>query len=428
MTRTHPRRGLARRTLAALGAVALAAAGALAAAPATATAATGSTAAGHTGSSNTRAVCSRPATGHASCFAEERTDVSGGRGVRGPEAHAALGSAAATLPAGYGPAQLHAAYNLPTAGGAKQTIAIVDAGDDANAEADLAVYRQTYGLPACTTANGCFSKVNEQGQAAPLPADIGWAVEISLDLDMVSASCDECHILLVEASSSSFSDLATAEDTAASLGATEISNSYGGDEGDGMLPYEAAYSHPGIAIVVSSGDEGYGIPQFPAVAQTVIAVGGTSLSQTPGTPRGWTETVWNSGGGAAGSGCSAWVDKPSWQTDPDCPGRTVADVASDADPNTGPAVYDTVDGQSGWLIVGGTSAASPFIAGVIGLAGNPQLYPNASRSYGLTADLNDVTSGNNIYTENCGGDYLCDGAPGYDGPTGNGTPNGLGAF
>jgi Subtilase family len=428
MTRTHPRRGLARRTLAALGAVALAAAGALAAAPATATAATSTTTTGHAGASNTRAVCAQPAAGHASCLAEIRTDIHGGAGVRGPAAHAAPGSAAATPPSGYSPAQLHAAYDLPTAGGANQTVALVDAGDDANAEADLAVYRQTYGLPACTTANGCFSKVDEQGQASPLPPDNGWAVEISLDLDMVSAACADCHILLVEADSASYSDLAAAEDTAASLGATEISNSYGGDESSAILPYESAYSHPGIAIVVSSGDYGYGVPEFPAVAQSVIAVGGTSLTQTPGTTRGWSETVWNSGGGAAASGCSAWIDKPSWQTDPNCPGRTVADVAADADPNTGPAVYDTADGEGGWIIVGGTSASSPFIAGVIGLAGNPQLYPDASRIYARTADLNDVTSGNNIYTENCGGDYLCDGAPGYDGPTGNGTPNGLAAF
>jgi subtilase family serine protease len=418
MTRTHPRRALARRTLAALGAVALAAAGALAAAPATASAATGPAT-----PANTRAVCAQPAAGHASCLAEVRTDIHGGRGVRGPAAHAALGSAAATLPTGYSPAQLHAAYNLPNAGGASQTVAIVDAGDDASAEADLAVYRQTYGLSACTTADGCFSKVNQQGQAAPLPADNGWAVEISLDLDMVSAACADCHILLVEADSASFSDLAAAEDTAAALGATEISNSYGGDEGNDALQYEPAYSHPGIAVVASSGDYGYGIPEFPAVAQSVIAVGGTTLTQTPSTARGWTEMVWNSGPGAA-----AWVDKPSWQTDPDCPGRTVADVAADADPETGPAVYDTADGQGGWLVVGGTSASSPFIAGVIALAGNPQLYPNASRIYASTADLNDVTSGNNIYTENCGGDYLCDGAPGYDAPTGNGTPNGLAAF
>ena len=428
MTRPDSRHRLPRRILTAFGAAVLTA-GALATASAADAASTAaSVTASHTAPSDVRAVCGQAAPGFARCFALERTNVDGGKGVRGPEAHAASGSAAATLPAGYGPAQLHAAYNLPASGGANQTVAIVDAGDDANAEADLAVYRQTYGLSACTTANGCFRKVNEQGQSSPLPVDQGWGGEISLDLDMVSAACPQCHIVLVEADSPSFADLAAAEDTAVSLGATEVSNSYGGTEQNGIQQYEAAYSHPGVAIVVSSGDSGYGIPNFPADLQTIIAAGGTTLTQAPGTKRGWTESVWNSDGGAAGSGCSAWIDKPAWQTDPNCPGRMVADVAADADPNTGPAIYVTVDGGTGWTVVGGTSASSPFIAGVIALAGNPQLYPNASRVYSRTADLNDVTTGNNVLGQDCGGDYQCDGLPGYDGPTGNGTPNGLGAF
>ena len=416
-----------RRALAALAAAALVAAGVLAGASGAAAATTAAQApkAGH---SDVRDACGQAAPGFARCFAEIRTDVDGGKGTRGPQAHAARGALAATLPAGYGPAQLDAAYNLPTAGGANQTVALVDAGDDPNAEADLAVYRATYGLPACTTANGCFRKANEQGQAAPLPPDERWDVEISLDLDMASAACPACHILLVEGDDSSFADLAAAEDTAAALGATEISNSYGGEEQNGMQAFEADYSHPGVAIVASSGDYGYGVPNFPAVLPSVIAVGGTSLKQAPGTARGWTESVWNSDGGAAASGCSAWIDKPAWQSDPNCPGRMVADVAADADPQTGPAVYDTDNGESGWGIVGGTSAASPFIAGVIGLAGNPQLYPDASRIYSLAGDLNDVVGGNNALLEDCGGDYQCNGVPGYDGPTGNGTPNGLGAF
>jgi hypothetical protein len=381
-----------------------------------------------------KAPCAAPAAGHASCMVLVRTDVHGGLGVRGPAARAAgEDAAAAAPPAGFGPSDLQSAYNLPSTGGSGQTIAVVDAYDDPTAEADLAVYRATYGLPACTTANGCFTKVNEEGQQDDYPADdtyTGWSLETSLDLDMVSASCPDCHILLVEANSTTDADLAAAEDTAARLGATEISNSYGGDESDEMLQYESAYSHPGIAITASSGDGGFGVPQFPAVASSVIAVGGTSLEQDSGTARGWTETAWDQ----SGSGCSAWVAKPAWQTAvPECPGRVTADVAADADPDTGAvAVYDStpdIDASPGWLEAGGTSAASPFIAGVIALAGNPGALPNASYIYAHSGDLYDVTSGSNGAPGfDCGGDSLCTAGPGYDGPTGLGTPDGTGSF
>ena len=361
------------------------------------------------------------------CYAIIRTDVHGGTGVRGAAAVAAGHPGDAALPAGYGPADLRSAYHLPSTGGAGQTIALVDAGGDPGAEADLDVYRATYGLPPCTTANGCFRKVNEQGSASPLPPELpGWGVEISLDLDLASAACPSCHILLVEASTPVPADLATAEDTAVSLGATVVSNSYGAPEQNGIQAYEAAYAHPGAAIVVASGDRGYGIPNAPAVYRSVIAVGGTTLSKAAN-PRGWTETAWNSGLGATASGCSAWISKPAWQHDPDCPGRMVADVAADADPRTGPAVYDANDGL-GWTVVGGTSASAPFIAGVIGLAGQPALFPDASYLYSHASALNDVVGGNNVLGIGCGGDYLCDAVPGYDGPTGNGTPDGLGAF
>jgi subtilase family serine protease len=362
-----------------------------------------------------RNVCASAAAGFARCFAQVRTDVHGGYGVRGAKT-------ASALPTGYGPADLRSAYHLPMAGGANQTVGIVDAGDDPDAEADLAVYRSTYGLPACTTANGCFRKVNQKGATSPLPPDQGWAIEISLDLDMVSAACPGCHIVLVEGDDASFAALATAENTAVALGANEVSNSYGATEFNGMTAYQSAYTHPGVAIVASSGDAGYGIPNMPAVFPNVIGVGGTSLTRASNA-RGWTESAWI----GASSGCSAWVDKPAWQHDANCPGRMVADVASVADPNTPPAVYDSFDG-GGWLTVGGTSAASPFIAGVIGLAGNPGQYPDASYFYAHASALNDVVSGNNVTVVDCGGDYQCDAVPGYDGPTGNGTPNGLGAF
>ena len=360
--------------------------------------------------SNVRPVCGAAAPGFARCFAEIRTDV----GHRALAAHA--------LPAGYGPADLRAAYHLPADGGANQTVAIVDAGDDATAEADLGVYRDTYGLPACTSANGCFRKVDQQGKTSPLPSNQGWGEEISLDLDMVSAACPACHILLVEGDSASFDDLGASENTAVALGANEVSNSYGGTEANGLDTYAADYTHPGVAIVASSGDGGYDAPNTPAAFQSVVAVGGTSLTKAANA-RGWTETAWN----GASSGCSAWVDKPAWQTDPDCSGRMVADVAADADPQTGPAVYDNFDGI-GWTVVGGTSASSPFIAGVIGLAGNPGQYPDASYFYAHATGLNDVVGGNNSGAEDCGGDYQCNAVPGYDGPTGLGSPNGITAF
>jgi len=365
-----------------------------------------------------RDVCAAPAPGHARCFARVRTDLRQGHGLR----------SAAAPPAGYGPAELRAAYHLPATGGANQTVAVVDAGDDADAEADLATYRTTYGLPPCTTSNGCFRKVNQKGQPSPLPADTGWGVEIALDLDMVSAACPQCKILLVEGDDEGLPALAAAENTAVALHATEISNSYGAEEYGDIATYAPAYHHPGVAITVSSGDSGYlGSPEFPAVLTSVIAVGGTSLRKANNT-RGWTETTWNSDGGAAGSGCSAWIAKPAWQHDKNCPGRMIADVASDADPQTGPAIYATVDGATGWLVAGGTSASSPYIAGVIALAGHPGRYPNAAYLYAHPTGLYDITSGNNALGTECGGDYQCQAKPGYDGPTGLGTPHGLTAF
>jgi len=325
---------------------------------------------------------------------------------------------------GYYPADLQKAYSLPsTTAGSGQTVAIVDAYDDPTAETDLGVYRSHFGLPPCTTANGCFRKVNQTGSASSYPtANSGWGQEISLDLDMVSAICQNCHILLVEASSASNADLAASVDTAARLGATAISNSYGGSESSAdVSTYDAHYTHPGIAITASSGDSGYG-PQYPAASPYVTAVGGATLTRDSSS-RGFSETVWS----GAGSGCSAYEPKPSWQTDSGCAKRTIADVSADADPNTGVAVYDSYasKGQSGWLVFGGTSVASPIIASVYALAGNAANVTYGSYSYSHTSSLNDVTSGSN---GSCGGTYLCTGEVGYDGPTGNGTPTGTAGF
>jgi subtilase family serine protease len=321
--------------------------------------------------------------------------------------------------AGYHPADLQSAYNLPSStAGSGQTIAIVDPYDDPNAESDLSVYRSQFNLPACTTANGCFKKVDQNGGNQYPPPNTAWAQEISLDLDMVSAICPNCNILLVEATSSSMKNLETAEDTAAQLGANIINNSYGISEYKAETTEESHFNHSGVAITASSGDNGYGT-QFPAASQYVTAVGGTTLKPST-TSRGWSETAWS----ATGSGCSTYISKPTWQTDPGCSNRTIGDVSADADPTTGVAAYDSY-GISGWVVYGGTSVASSIIAGVYGLAGNADNVNYGSYSYSHTGSLYDITSGSN---GSCGGSYLCTAEPGYDGPTGNGTPNGTGGF
>ena len=354
--------------------------------------------------------------------------------LRGRSGHA--GPAITKGPVGLSPANIQSAYKLAGLNAGGRTVAIVDAYDDPKAEADLAVYRSTYGLPACTAANGCFKKVNQNGAASPLPSgDYGWAEEISLDLDAVSAACPSCKILLVEASTPEDGPLMTAVDTAVRLGAVAVSNSYGGAEDATITSQDAHLNHPGVAITVSSGDAGYGV-EWPASSQYVTAVGGTTLTKASNA-RGWTETVWS----GAGSGCSAYEPKPSWQHDSGCTRRTVADVSAVADPNSGLGVYDTYNscgssslcdflisvgaaqGLDGWAQVGGTSLSSPLIASVYALAGNA--VTAGSFPYSHTGSLFDVTSGSN---GSCGGSYLCTGTAGYDGPTGLGTPNGTGAF
>jgi subtilase family serine protease len=349
-----------------------------------------------------------------------------------PQRHA---YAAAAPAGGYGAPDLQSAYALPSStAGSGQTVAIVDAYDDKSAEADMNVYRSQYGLGACTTANGCFKKVNQSGVQGSYPSNNqGWALEISLDLDMVSAACPNCHILLVEATNNTNTNLYSAVNTAVRLGATEISNSYGGAESSADVAASNTYfNHPGVAITVSSGDSGYGV-QFPAASPYVTAVGGTSLTRASN-PRGWTESAWS----GAGSGCSQYEAQQSWQTPlaPGCAHRVVADVSAVADPNTGVNVYDSncsglssLLGQcfSGWGVVGGTSASSPLIASVYALAGNAASVSYGSYPYSHTTGLNDVTSGGNS-SSGCTPAYLCTGETGYDGPTGLGTPSGTSAF
>jgi N-acetylneuraminic acid mutarotase len=363
----------------------------------------------------THRVCPPTKAGFLQCLSVVRTDVKGHKGL----------FRADTTPAGYGPASLQSAYNLPSStAGSGETVGIVDAFDDPNAEADLAVYRTQYGLPPCTTANGCFSRVAQDGSTNYPPTDpsAGWEEEESLDLDMVSAICPNCHILLVEATDNSIQNLGTAVDEAVTLGAKYVSNSYGGSEDPSETTWDSQYyQHPGVAVTASSGDSGFG-PQYPAASQYVTAVGGTTLTQDSSVPRGWSETAW----GGAGSGCSSFEAKPTWQTDTGCTNRTEADVSAEADPNTGVAFYDTFGGVGGWGVVGGTSVASPIIASTFALAGTPVAgtYPS-SYPYAATSALNDVTSGSN---GTCSPAYLCTAGPGYDGPTGLGTPNGVSAF
>jgi subtilase family serine protease len=320
------------------------------------------------------------------------------------------------------PADIRAAYNLPSNAGAGMTVGIVDAYDNPKAVADLAKFRARYHLPPCTTANGCVRKVNQQGKTKPLPPrDAGWGLEISLDLDAVSAACPQCHILLVESRSADLRDLGIAVNTAVRLGADVVSNSYGAQEFGGMRGFGLKYyRHPGVPIVASTGDFGFGPASFPAVLGVVIAVGGTTLTRASGTARGWTERAW----AGASSGCSAYIPKPAWQSDTHCLMRTVADVSAVADPATGLLVSDSF-GFPGTVRVGGTSLSSPLIAAMIAMAGNATTINNAAGIYAHASDLNDVVGGSNGF---CGRDYLCTGRPGYDAPTGMGTPNGLGAL
>jgi subtilase family serine protease len=341
-------------------------------------------------------------------------------------------AADATTPSGYSPTNLRSAYGLTSAAasnGSGETIAIVDAYNDPNAEADLATYRSYYGLSACTTANGCFKKVSQTGSTTSLPtSDAGWSEEISLDLDMASAICPLCNITLVEATSASYANLGTAENEAVALGAKFVSNSYGGSESSSQTTYDTSYyNHPGVAITVSSGDSAYGA-EYPATSRYVTAVGGTKLS-TSSTTRGWTEVVWKtSSTEGTGSGCSSYDAKPTWQTDTGCTKRMESDVSAVADPATGVSVYDSYGVTAGWYTFGGTSVSAPIIAGVYALAGTPAsgTYPaQYPYDYAGTSSLNDVTSGNN---GTCTTSYFCTATTGYDGPTGWGTPEGISAF
>jgi subtilase family serine protease len=350
-----------------------------------------------------RAACGKAPAMAARCNALIATDANGN----------AVAGALAPV-AGYGANDLRDAYKISVSGEASTVVAAVAAFGYDNADSDLAVYRAQYGLPECTVANGCFRKLNQRGKQKDYPEqNIGWAEESALDLDMASAMCPGCRIWLVEADTNSLKDLAAAVNTAAALGAHAISNSYGGVDSGIPKKIQKAYRHPRIAITASAGD---GVSQFPASSRYVTAVGGTHLERD-GSARGWLETGWSLGA------CTA-EKKPKWQKDTGCIGRTTADVAAVADPSTGVAVYGPNSaGVSAWLEFGGTSVGAPIIAGVYGANGGKVKY--GSDPYAHPQALFDITSGPG---GSCDPAYLCDAGPGYDGPTGMGTPDGIAAF
>jgi hypothetical protein len=431
-------------------------------------------------------VCSRPRAGRAGCLVLSLAPAPAG--AAGALPYVAGAGAVSTGPAGgLTPADLASAYRFsPTLGGGEQTVAIVDAFDDPNIESDLATFDSHYGLAACTTSDGCFAKVGQTGSSSSLPAadKVGWSVEIALDVEAVHSVCSGCRILLVEASSESFADLGSAVDEAVALGATEVSNSYGGLEGSVPEAQLAAYDHPGLPIVAASGDSGYldwdfvfeggaapEVPDVPASLPWVVSVGGTSLKLSSTGARS-SETVWNNSGrpsveefkqlAASGGGCSTLYTAPAWQQS--APGwgsstcgtkRLDNDVAAVADPYTGFDIYDSYvyqpEFKPGWLTVGGTSLSAPLISAMYGLdgGGHGVGYP-AQTLYthlGQAAAVFDVRRGGNGYcdgeeaskcgepeinelvgTVDCVGTTACDAALGFDGPTGVGAPNGLGAF
>jgi hypothetical protein len=474
-----------------------------------------------------RPVCAAPAPGYAGCLALKLVPKTAAARARthplGITRSQPIVAAKASEGAfGLRPQDLHSIYQLPTntTVASTQTIALVDAYNDLNAEADLKAYDEEFGLPECTGANKCFEQVNQKGQNAetgelPFPASneareveettcetgngaakkkaceeveeaVGWGEEMSLDIEVSHATCQYCKIVLVEANSASFEDLDEAEKAAAALGATEISNSWGGPE-QGVTAREdnaSPFNDPGTVITASAGDDGYldwdaekeserGFADYPASSPHVVAVGGTRLRGPLGLGDTWAgETVWN-GDGAGGGGCSETLAAAPWQqsaADWESVGcgehRAVADVSADADPYTGLAVYDSSfeceyeeDHEVHvvhWCTIGGTSLASPLIASVFALAGGAgvveypaeTLYENEIEDPGA---LHDIVSGSNGECKNpfdteegpelgtsgctvaeeakqCSEKAICVAGPGYDGPTGVGTPDGIAAF
>ncbi|MFI1075470.1 S8 family serine peptidase [Streptomyces puniciscabiei] len=317
------------------------------------------------------------------------------------------------MPPGLSPFDIRSAYKLAGTNGRGRTVAINVAFHNPNLESDLAVYRRQFHLRPCTKANGCLRVINQNGGTTPPSGtDPTWAFESSIDVDAVSAACPDCHILVVETDDNFFTNLFAGVDQAVAQGAKFINNSWVLPEASFESNFDFHFSNnPGVAFTFGSGDNP-GVTQYPAASPYVTAVGGTTLARAHNR-RGWTESAWNS----TGCGCSLFEPKPPFQHDSLCPNnRAIADVSAVADNF---AVYDTTpfNGSTGWFVANGTSISSPLMAGMYALAGNPApgTFPN-SYPYAHPQDFFDITTG------------AADGfaaVPGYDAPTGIGTPNGV---
>lgn len=335
-----------------------------------------------------------------------------------------------STPTGMTPSKVANAYGFSFIAnkGKGQTIAIIDAYDHPNIEKDLGVFNTRFGLPPCTTANGCFVKVYASG-TRPV-TDPGWALEIALDVEWAHAIAPEAKIMLVESASNFSNSLLRAVDVAVQKGATVVSMSWGSDEWSTESSLDSHFAQNGVSFVAASGDDGTG-PGWPAVSQYVVSVGGTSLRLTSG--GAWSsESAWTGSGG----GRSHYITQPSYQSAYVIAGangkRSQPDVAFNGSPNTGFAVYDsvTLDGQSGWFQVGGTSAGAPQWAALIAIVNSMRRaqgkgnLPNPANQYiyqvakaALTTRFHDITTGSN---GTCGS--LCNAKAGYDYVTGLGTP------
>jgi subtilase family serine protease len=338
-----------------------------------------------------------------------------------------------STPHGLFPVQIKAAYgfNKVPNQGQGQTIGIVDAFDNPNAESDLQIYDAQFHLPMCTTNNGCFTKI----KVGSPTGDTGWGLEIALDIQQAHSLAPAAKILLVEANSNSFDDLLAAVDVARMNGATQISMSWRGSEDSSELGFNSYFNHPGVTFMASTGDNGHGVG-YPAASPYVVAVGGTSLVlSTPLPPANplqtnyGNETAWSGSGG----GISTIQPGQSYQngvfTGCGSSGhRCVPDISSDANPNTGVPVYDTY-GYSQWIQVGGTSLSSPDWSAIFAVANSSraaagkgplqQAITDLYSFYNSThyTDFHDITSGTN---GGCGAQ--CTAAVGYDLVTGIGSP------
>jgi hypothetical protein len=377
-----------------------------------------------------RANCPRTDGTKTRCFSYSETDAEGRQLTANAPGLSCSGGTGVCL----GATDLATAYAIPTSTASDATIAIIGWADNPNFESDMATYRSTYGLPACTSASGCFKKVNQSGATSPLAAASGpWVGEESLDLTMASAGCPTCKILLVEATS----DLYTAIAEAVALGASVVSYSGGQGEFSGQTADDAKFAALGAGLFASTGDNGgsdtTGDISWPAVSTAFTGVGGTDLSPSSatfpdGTPRGWTETAWvqpNTQWGGAGWGCSQYEPKPWWQADTGCSKRTVGDVAAIA--GTGVWIYSTPPGGMGnWSVQFGTSVASPLVAAIYAQTGASHAGPIFSYRGGGVSGFTDITT-NIAGPGTCPSTYpayFCNAQVGYDSPTGNGSPNG----